>query len=255
MSSSIQKIVVAGGTSGIGLAAVRLLASRGITVGVAGRNTDVMKRLEAEYPGNIIWERIDITDESAHAALERLIKRLGGMDSYFHVSGIGFENNGLATDREIKTVRTNVEGFTRMVDSAFRYFRDSNGGKGQIAAITSVAGTGALGDLASYSASKCYQQTYMRALDQLARIQGLDIRFTDIRPGWVRTPLLVGDSRYPMLMDVDYAARKAVKALLRQKRVAVIDWRWNIAVGLWRLVPRALWVRLPIRISPLAGRE
>ena len=38
-------------------------------------------------------------------------------------------------------------------------------------------------------------------------------------------------------------------ALAKRKRVAVIDWRWNVVVGLWRLLPNALWVRMPVRIS------
>ncbi len=51
-----------------------------------------------------------------------------------------------------------------------------------------------------------------------------------------------------MLMDLDYAAPRIELAILRRKRVQVIDWRWNVAVGLWRIIPAALWTRLPVKL-------
>lgn len=251
----MKRIIVAGGTSGIGRQAVRLLAADGVKVGVAGRNEEAMKALAGEFPGMIEWERIDVTAADAPALLERLIGRMGGMDCYFHVAGVGYANDTLEEVTEEATLETNVVGFTRMVDAAFRYFRDRNGGRGHIAAVTSVAGTKGIGTMASYSASKSYQQKYLTALSQLAAIDRLKIRFTDIRPGWVRTPLLSPDTRYPLLMSVDYAARRVVRALRKGRRVAVIDWRWNIVVGLWRLIPNALWSRLPIKAGTLGTRK
>lgn len=249
----MKKIFIMGATSGIGLAVAERLAGEGHAIGVAGRKDDVMKDLAARYPGRISWEHIDITKDDATDRMRALIKKMGGMDVYFHISGIGYENDNLLPSKEIATMQTNVVGFTRMVDAAFRYFRDKCGGKGQIAAITSVAGTNGLGHIAAYSASKKFQQTYLRALNQLATIQKLDIRFTDIRPGWIRTPLLDPHENYPMLMQLSYAVPRIMRALRRRARVAVIDWRWNILVGLWRLVPNALWVKIPMPINSLSS--
>ena len=238
-----------GATSGIGLAVAERLAAEGHTIGIAGRKDEVMKNLVAKYPGNVKWEHIDITKDDAPDRMRSLIKKMGGMDVYFHISGIGYENDALLPSKEIATMQTNVVGFTRMVDAAFRYFRDKCGGTGQIAAITSVAGTNGLGHIAAYSASKKFQQTYMRALNQLATIDGVNVRFTDIRPGWIRTPLLDPMEEYPMTMRLPYAVPKVLKALRSRKRVAVIDWRWNLLVGLWRLIPNALWVKMPVQVS------
>lgn len=242
-----------GATSGIGLCVAERLAADGHMLGVAGRKDAVMKDLAARYPGNVRWEHIDITKDDATDRMRTLIRKMGGMDVYFHISGIGYENDSLHPAKEIATMQTNVVGFTRMVDAAFRYFRDKAGGKGQIAAITSVAGTNGLGHIAAYSASKRFQQTYLRALNQFATIQHLDIRFTDIRPGWIRTPLLDPDQNYPMIMQLPYAVPRILRALRRRARVAVIDWRWNLLVGLWRLVPNALWVRIPMPVNSLAS--
>lgn len=147
-----------------------------------------------------------------------------------------------------KSGNTNCCGFARMICCAYRYFRD-NGRKGHIAAITSVAGTNGIGRLSAYSASKKFGQTYLVALEQLANEEGADICFTDIRPGWVDTPLLKEGVEYPMEMNVEYATRLILKAIVRKKRVAVIDWRWNLVVGAWRLLPDCLWTRMSVKIS------
>ncbi len=49
------------------------------------------------------------------------------------------------------------------MNAAYKYFRDTaNLHRGQICAITSVAGTKGIGISATYSASKRYQWTYIR---------------------------------------------------------------------------------------------
>lgn len=249
----MKRIFIMGATSGIGLSVAERLVAEGHTIGIAGRKDDVMKDLARRLSGKVFWEHIDITKDDATDRMRALIRKMGGMDVYFHVSGIGYENDRLLPSKEIATMQTNVVGFTRMVDAAFRYFRDKCGGVGQIAAITSVAGTNGIGHIAAYSASKKFQQTYLRALNQLATIQKLNIRFTDIRPGWVRTPLLDPDENYPMIMQLPYAVPRILRALRRRARVAVIDWRWNLLVGLWRLVPNFVWVRIPMPVNTLAS--
>lgn len=237
-----------GATSGIGLRVAEIFAKAGWLVGAAGRKEKVMRKLQSDFPDRIRYAQIDINATDAPSRLRDLIARLDGMDIYFHISGIGYENEALVTDHDTATAQTNVVGFTRMIDTAFRHFR-SHGKRGRIAAVTSVAGTKGIGQLASYSASKKYQQTYLTALDQLARMQGLDISFTDIRPGWIRTPLLNPDRIYPMTMTLDHAVAGIIRAVIARKRVCVVDWRWDIAVRLWSLIPDRIWERIPLQVS------
>ncbi|MDE5869329.1 MAG: SDR family NAD(P)-dependent oxidoreductase, partial [Muribaculaceae bacterium] len=195
------------------------------------------------YPDSVEYESIDVTHNDAPKKLEELIAKLGGMDIYFHVAGIGYSNPSLDPHREAEMIATNAGGFARMVSAAYGYYRD-NDRKGQIVALTSVAGTNGIGQMAAYSASKKFDQTYLVALEQLARKEGLNIRFTDIRPGWVRTPLLSDEKEYPLEMTLDYVIPQIIRAIVKSPRVAVIDWRYNLLVGLWRLLPNYLWVRL-----------
>lgn len=253
MTDIMKKIVIVGATSGIGLALVEAFAARGWLVGAAGRRIDPLRAVEAELPGKVITRRIDINAEQAVKDLEALIDQMGGMDVYFHVAGVGIDNPGMDPELDCRTAQTNVVGFTRMIDAAYRWFFNHNQRRGRIAAITSVAGTQGVGTMAAYSASKAYQQYYLRAIEQLARVERARIRTTDIRPGWIRTALLAEGGKFPMLMTREYAVRRIVRAVERGRRVAVVDWRWGILVGLWRLIPRWLWVRLPVRISGLSS--
>lgn len=244
----MKKVVIMGASSGIGLAVAEALASRGIKVGLAARHTSTLLELKKKYPDNVVYERIDITHIDAPNHLESLIEKLGGMDIYFHVAGIGAENVALDPQREVDIITTNAAGLARMTAAAYRYFRDKNV-KGQIAAITSVAGTKGIGRLSAYSASKKCAQTYLVALEQLAYEEKADICFTDIRPGWIRTPLLEKTKSYPMEMTLDYAVPFIIKAIVKKERVAYVDWRWGLLAAAWKRLPDRIWVSMKAPIS------
>ncbi len=244
----MKKVIIVGASSGIGLGVAEALASRGVKIGVAARHTHKLNELKAKYPDFVEYMSIDVTHRDAPAKLYDLIKKVGGMDIYFHVAGIGYENLNLDPEREVEIIQTNAGGFARMLSAAYRWFRDEHIA-GQIAAITSVAGTNGIGRLSAYSASKKCAQTYMVALEQLARQEEVNISFTDIRPGWIKTPLLHAGESYPMEMTLDYALPYIIKAIVKKERVAYIDWRWGILASLWKRIPNPAWIRMNINIS------
>lgn len=235
-----MRAIVIGASSGIGREVAKLLIDDGWTVGVAARRTDRLQTLNAAA-----HECIDVTSGDATEKLRKLIDRLGGMDLFFHASGIGKQNRELAEDIEMATMLTNGMGFTRMVGEAYRYFARTGTG-GHIAAITSIAGTMGLGPAPSYSATKAMQSTYLQALEQQARQRGLNILFTDIRPGFVDTDLLSGSFRYPMMMKADCVAREILYAIRRKEHVRIIDWRYRLLTAAWKMIPRPLWRRLKL---------
>lgn len=240
----MKRAIIIGATSGIGQEVAHLLVQQGWYIGIAGRRENALQNMQQAYPGQIEIQCLDVTKEDAVLHLNELISRLGGMDLFFLSSGVGYQNRNLEPEIELHTARTNVEGFTRMITAAFDYFKKTDGG--HIAVISSIAGTKGLGVAPAYSATKRFQNTYIDALAQLSRMQHLNIRFTDIRPGFVATDLL-RNGKYPMLMSADKVAQHIVRALKRRKRVAVIDRRYRLLVFFWRMIPRWLWERLPIK--------
>lgn len=244
----MKKVVIMGASSGIGLAVAKAFASRGVRVGLAARRTDTLRDLKNTYPDFVEYASIDVNNPEAPEQLYRLIESIGGMDIYFHVAGVGYENLSLDPEGEARIIETNAAGFARMTSAAYRYFM-AKGIPGQIAAVTSVAGTKGIGRLSAYSTSKKCAQTYLVALEQLANAQKADITFTDIRPGWIRTPLLLPDTKYPLEMDIEQALPLIIKAIVRKKRIAYIDGRWGAVARMWSKIPDRLWVKMELKIS------
>ena len=206
----IKRAIVIGASSGIGFEVARLLLQDGWKVGVAARRMDLLQNV-----GNVdAAEQIDVNDPQATEQLREMISQLGGMDLFFYAAGIGKQNRELQEDIEIQTATTNGVGFTRMIGEAYRYFAEK--GEGHIVAITSIAGTKGLGPAP----------------------------FTDIRPGFVDTPLLKGDYHYPMLMKPDMVAQKIMGAIKHKKHICVINWKYRLLTMFWRRIPRFIWRRL-----------
>lgn len=243
----MKRAIIIGATSGIGQEVAKCLLQEGWHIGIAGRRQSALEVFQQTAPEQLVIQALDVTQEDANEKLNTLIAKLGGMDLFLLSSGIGFQNMKLDIDIELNTARTNVEGFTRMVDTAFSYFKENGGG--HLAVISSIAGTKGLGVAPAYSATKRFQNTYIDALEQLAHLQKLNIHFTDIRPGFVATNLLNDGKHYPMLMKADKVGRLITRALNRNQRVAVIDWRYGFLVFFWRMIPRWLWKRLPIKTN------
>ena len=240
----MKRAIIVGASSGMGLEVAKLLLAEGYTLGVAARREDRLLALKQEAPDRVEVAAIDVTAEDAAARLRELIDRLGGMDLYFHASGIGKQNRTLTEDIELNTVNTNGMGFARMIGEAYRYFAER--GEGHIVAITSIAGTKGLGPAPSYSATKAFQNNYLQALEQQANARNLKIRFTDIRPGFVDTDLLKGDFHYPMMLKPQTVARDIVKAIHNKRHIKVIDWKYAILTALWRRIPRPIWRHLKL---------
>ena len=234
-----KRAIVIGASSGIGREVAQLLMKDGWTVGVAARREERLKE-----SGAAAWLQIDVTQDNATERLRQLIAALGGMDLFFYASGIGKQNRELCEDIELATMQTNALGFTRMIGEAYRYFAEQ--GSGHIAAISSIAGTKGLGPAPSYSATKAMQNVYLQALEQQAHARGLNIRFTDIRPGFVDTALLSGDFHYPMMLKPEAVAKDIVRAIRNRRHIRVIDWKYRLLTTVWRRIPRCVWRRMKL---------
>ena len=240
-----DSVIIIGASSGIGREIALIYASRGCKVLAAGRRAEPLQELADRFPSAVTTALLDVTAPDCADSLRSLL------DSFvpskvINCAGIGSTNPGLDLAVDRSTVMTNCLGFTTVADTVFNWMA-RRGESSVFAAISSIAGTRPLSPALSYSASKTYQAAYLAGLDQLRRVNRYPITITDIRPGYVATPLLNPSKRHPMLMQPDRAARLIVKAIDRRRRVAVVDWRWRLLTALWRLIPSWLWVRLPIK--------
>jgi NAD(P)-dependent dehydrogenase (short-subunit alcohol dehydrogenase family) len=119
MSASALKVLVTGGTSGLGLAMASALASAGATVALTGRSAARASAVAAELPGAVGIE-LDVREESSVArAVDQAWSRLGGVDMLVNNAGIG-----------MRTVNprfmTHPQGFWEVPASGFRAVIETN---------------------------------------------------------------------------------------------------------------------------------
>ena len=84
-----MKVLVTGGTGGLGLAMASALATGGATVALTGRSAERAGSVAAGLPGAVGIE-LDVRDESSVArAVDQAWSRLGGIDMLVNNAGIG----------------------------------------------------------------------------------------------------------------------------------------------------------------------
>ena len=248
----MKRAIIIGASSGIGRAVASLLVERGWHIAITARRSEALDELRVMYGADrVMTMPMDVTKQEATSQLDKLLSEFGAPDLFFYASGIGGQNRELDIEKELDIIRTNCEGMVRVVDHFVNYVRSSTGynkrHKAHIATITSVAGTRGIGTAAAYSASKAMQSEYISALSQLCFMENIPARFTDIRPGFVKTAILNPEKHYPMLISVERAAQHILRGLKRRKRVLIFDWRFKLLVLFWHLIPRFVWERLSIK--------
>ena len=234
----MKKVIIVGATSGLGRGIADTYIARGWQVGLAGRRTGLLRQIAMGHE-NVIYETLDVTDTAlCIKALESLKERLGGLDLRVLSSGVGRQNAALDFDLELPTIETNVRGWTAIADWTYKLFAAQ--GHGHLAAISSIASVRGLAPAPAYSASKAYQAHYLEALRQRAMVSGRPIYVSDIRPGFVDTPLLANPKQFFWVLPPEKAVQAIVRAIDRRRGVATITCRWALIAPIMRLLPTRL---------------
>ena len=88
-----------------------------------------------------------------------------------------------------------------------------------------------------YFASKAYQKSYLEGLYiKTKSIKSNKVFITDIRPGFVDTPMALGEQLFWMV-PVEKAAKQIYSAIKKKKRVAYISKRWQLIAWILKLAP------------------
>jgi len=177
-----KKILVTGGTSGIGLATALQLQSEGAEVLATGTNPDRLQRLEAEH--GISGVQNDSGDPSAVDALAEAVKsRLGGLDGVFVNAGFGgFAPLGQITaDGFDRQFAVNVRGPLLQVQG----LADTIGDGGSVVLNTSVVNQMGMPGASIYGGTKAALRSITRVL--AAELAARQIRVNAVSPGPIET--------------------------------------------------------------------
>ncbi len=229
-----KRIVVVGASSGLGNELAKRYATEGHRVGVVARREALLQSLAAEFPGNIVSCTADITADDIESRLDGLIGELGGLDILIVAASVVFLVDDVLDEKERQTVFINVNGFFRVVQYGWNYFK-ANGG-GQIAGVSSIAAARGNKGAPSYHASKAFQAAYLEGLRVKALQEGKNIVITQLVPGYLDTAMGVGE-RVFWTTPVAKAAKLVQKAIAKRKKVAFIPKRWFWIFHLQRFLP------------------
>ncbi len=238
-----RRAVVVGASSGIGLELARGLAAEGYELGLVARRLDLLEKVASELPTRTWVRTIDVSlSQEAIAGLSALLRDMDSVDLVVLCAGIGFLNRKLKWEYEEATIATNVEGFAACAGVAWAHFVTR--GKGHLVGISSVAALRGGNQAPAYAASKAFVANYLEGLAAISHQRKLNITVTDIRPGFVDTPMTRGQKGMFWVARPEVAARQILRAIRCRKRVAYVTRRWSIIAAIMRILPHWLYRKL-----------
>jgi NAD(P)-dependent dehydrogenase (short-subunit alcohol dehydrogenase family) len=180
VTNGVGRVVVTGGSSGLGAAVVAAVDKRGGQPVVLDR---VMPRADVDH------ELVDLVDSrAAEAAVHRVIDRLGGVDAV--VTAAGIDRCGRLVDvpgeEWDRVVLVNLLGTAAVVRAALPHLEASGG---RVVTVASTLGLRAVSDATAYCASKFGIVGFTRAL--AAETAGR-VGVTLLVPGGMQTPFFDG---------------------------------------------------------------
>lgn len=191
-----RKIVIIGGTTGLGWSAAKAFIAHGASVVVTGRNPENVEAAKNELGLSLRAISLDATEEgSASRAIQECVTAFGGFDGLYHVAGGSGRKMGDGPLHELslegwnKTFELNLTSLMLSNQAAIRYFLE-NKQSGSILNMGSVLG---------FSPSPGFFATHAYAATKAAIIgfsksvasyyAGKKIRVNVIAPGLVETPM------------------------------------------------------------------
>jgi len=228
--SNVTTALITGASSGIGAALALALARPGARLHISGRDAGRLSTVAAacRAKGCEVHERlIDVRDA---AAMADWIAQAGALDLVVANAGIGAGSSDGRPESATQTravFATNLDGALNTALPALECMLaqppDTQGVRGRIAVIASIAAFVPGPDAATYCASKAALDRWAVATAPHAARHG--VRITSVCPGYIRTAM-TASNRFPMpgLMDADRAATIILRGLEANRRRIAFPW-------------------------------
>ncbi len=185
MNLQEAKILITGGSTGIGYETAKLLVNKGAKVVICSRNKEEIEKIANEI--GAIGLAADVSDEtSVNILFKNAIEKLGGLHAVINNAGIGLIAPLVETSVAdfTKIWETNVKGAFMVGKEAAKYFVEKN--EGNIINIASTAGSKGFAGGSAYCASKFA----LTALTECwrAELRKNNVRVMQVNPSEVITP-------------------------------------------------------------------
>lgn len=242
-----MRVLIFGGTSGIGWALAKHYLQAGATVAVCGRDVKRVKISEATHSTKLQCHALDIADRHQVAqTIDNFAQ--DGLHLVIVCAGVYFNSRHHQLDQATtrRMLQTNVTGLSHVLELASVKMLAQE--SGHLVAISSVAGL--VKDYPGASLYSATKRTVLSLCDTYRiALQPFSIAVTAIVPGYVDTEKLralnAGDASHkPFLMSEEKAVARMVHAIDQRQRQCVFPWQMRVLAALFNWVPRALMDRL-----------
>jgi short-subunit dehydrogenase len=224
MTLLLEKLVfITGGSSGIGFATAKLLASKGCDLVLFARGKEMLDKAIADLQQQRVNSSqrfhglsMDVADpEGVKLGMKSAIEQFGTPEILINSAGISsgdyFEN--ITYDQFDRVMKVNLYGARNTISAILPYMKET--GRGHIVNISSVAGLIAMFGYTLYSTSKYALVGFTEALR--AELKRYNIQVSLICPPEVRTPLLEEEAK---TLPPESRAVKSLAGLLDPEDVA-----------------------------------
>lgn len=237
-----RSALITGASSGIGAALARRLAAQHTEVVLAARREDALRELAEEIRAGGGAARIEVLDVSDPERTEARVRELDEELSFELVvanAGIGGSRwSGKLGWADCKPIiDVNVSGAVATLTGAIPGMVAR--GTGHLVGVSSVAQYRGLPKSAAYCASKAFLSVFLEALR--IDLHGAGISVTDVRPGFVDTPMTEDMKSKPFAVDVESAAKTIAKAIARKRKVVVFPPQMAAIGHMLELMPSAIY--------------
>jgi clavulanate-9-aldehyde reducatase len=209
-----RKVLITGGSSGIGEATALAAAAEGASVALGARRKDrlddLVARIEGEG-GSAVAIEADVAHEAqAKALVEGANEAMGGLDALVNNAGVMLLGPLQGADPEEWRTMINVNclGLLYCTHYALPIIRD--GGGGDIVNVSSVAGRQANLGSGVYNMTKFGVVAFSESLRQECTYIG--VRVTCVEPGFVETELQ-GHNTNPLVVEQIDKIRESIEVL------------------------------------------
>jgi decaprenylphospho-beta-D-erythro-pentofuranosid-2-ulose 2-reductase len=238
------KVVVLGGTSGMGRAIAQRLAERADQVFLLGRDEGDLARsaadLRARHPQGLDagFAILDLERPECFAgALDAAESALGGVDSVIVTAAMFASQEALESDVELARRLVTVNYANTVVFCEHARKRLLARGGGRLVVFASVAGDRGRKPVAIYGSSKGGLSVYLEALDHKFNAAGLSVLC--VKPGFVKTGMTAGLKAPPFAGEPDRVALDVIRAMdARRKSVLYTPAVWALVMLVIRWLPR-----------------
>ncbi len=245
-----RRVLVVGATSGIGEAIARVLAGRGWSLVVTGRDAgrlaQVAEGLRAHGASRVVPLPLDATDfRDAFEIVTKAAASAGGpLDGVIvcHGWSPAEKERWLSAEETRGVIDANFTSAAVILSAAAGHLEQRSGGF--LCAISSVAGDRGRPGNFSYGSAKAGLTAYCSGLR--ARLHRKGVAVLTVKPGYVDTPMLraLGVGRSWLVADPDRVARDIVWAIDRRRDILYTPWFWRWILLAVRVVPEAIFKRL-----------